>query len=120
MSGERSFLAQHFHDYPELHRDRTNLALHLVLVPMFQAGVAASVAGLALQDAMLVISGLGSATISMIVQGRGHAREATQPKLGDPMNLLARIFAEQFVSFPRFVLGGGWLRAWRASAGSGA
>jgi hypothetical protein len=67
---------------------------------------------------VLVISGLGSSAISMIVQGRGHAREATQPKLGGPLNVLARIFAEQFVTFPRFVLGGGWLRAWRAASAS--
>ena len=27
--------------------------------------------------------------------------------------LLARIFAEQWITFPRFVLGGGFARAWR-------
>jgi hypothetical protein len=30
-----------------------------------------------------------------------------------PLDVLVRIFAEQFVTFPRFVLTGGLARAWR-------
>jgi hypothetical protein len=37
-----------------------------------------------------------------------------------PGNALSRIFGEQFVTFPRFVLSGGWARALRASGGRAA
>jgi hypothetical protein len=116
MSGERSFLAQHMVDYPELHRDRFNLAIHVFLVPMFQAGIVTAIAGAALRDWRYAAAGLASSLVSIVLQGRGHAREEKKPTFGGPLNVVARIFAEQFVTFPRFVLGGGWLRAWRASA----
>jgi hypothetical protein len=31
--------------------------------------------------------------------------------------VVTRIFAEQFITFPRFVLSGGWSRAYRAAIG---
>jgi hypothetical protein len=33
-----------------------------------------------------------------------------------PADFVARILTAQFSRFPRFVLSGGWLRAWRGSA----
>lgn len=61
--------------YARYHRSRTNLILHLVLVPLF--------------------------ILSNLVLLRA---------------LLARsFFAEQWITFPRFVLSGGWLRALRES-----
>jgi hypothetical protein len=49
-------------------------------------------------------------------QGRGHRGEANPPApfLG-PGDVAARFFAEQLINFPRFVVRGGWLRAWRAT-----
>jgi len=32
------------------------------------------------------------------------------------MTVRARIFLEQWITFPRFVLSGGWYHAWRARA----
>jgi hypothetical protein len=52
----------------------------------------------------------------MAVQGRGHRLEKNAPvPFRGPLDVLARIFVEQWVTFPRFVLSGGFARAWRAT-----
>ena len=102
-------------DYPRFHQDRVNLVLHLVMVPAFVAGILGMAACLAagrwLTGAALVLLPF----VSMAVQGVGHRREKVPPlPFTGPANVLGRIFAEQFFKFWVFVLGGGWLRAWRA------
>jgi len=65
----------------------------------------------------LALAGLAAMGISIALQGRGHRGEATPPEpFTSPMNALARIFLEQWLTFPRFVLSGGWLRALRESS----
>lgn len=101
-------------DYPRFHRDRLNLAIHLVMVPIFVVGAVGAV--LSLVWGQWLQAGLFAAVppLSMAVQGLGHKREPAPPLpfqgVGD---VLRRIFAEQFFKFPSFVLGGGWARAWR-------
>jgi len=47
-------------------------------------------------------------------QGRGHAMEAARPvAFRGPADFVARFFVEQWVTFPRFVLSGGFAQAWR-------
>lgn len=49
-------------------------------------------------------------------QGRGHGMEANAPiPSAGPGDMVKRILAEQFVTFPRFGLSGGWVR--RVSCG---
>jgi hypothetical protein len=99
--------------YPVGHRDRRNLALHAVTNPLFLAGtcavVASPAAGLAVGAA-----GLAAMITGMAAQGRGHKQEQTPPvPFRGPADLLGRFFVEQWVTFPRFVLSGGFARAWR-------
>ena len=55
--------------------------------------------------------------VSMILQGRGHKGEAVPPApFSSPANALSRIFLEQWITFPRFVLTGAWWRALHAAA----
>lgn len=111
MQREAGLLAWQWRGYPAAHRDRVNLLLHLVAVPAFIAGVLAMINlawhGLWLGAAFAV----AFTTLAFVVQGMGHRRERQGPVpfegLGD---FLARVFAEQFITFPRFVLSGGWLR----------
>jgi hypothetical protein len=42
---------------------------------------------------------------------------APSPFLG-PRDFAVRLFVEQWVTFPRYVLSGGFARAWRESGGS--
>ena len=103
--------------YPEGHRDRTNLALHLATVPVFMMGTLLVVTSPA-TSLWAAPVGLLAMVGAMAAQGRGHRREGTAPvPFEGPLDVLSRILVEQWVTFPRFVLSGGFARAWR-EAGS--
>lgn len=102
--------------YPEFHRDRTNLLLHIVAVPAFVGSFFSLVA----QLATMRWAGAAGSAVGMIVafglQGIGHKREAAPPiPFAGPADAVTRIFAEQLVTFWRFVFSGGWLAALRSS-----
>lgn len=113
-------LAWQFEHYPLNHADRANLALHAATVPLFVLGLPLFV--LALAGGRLALAGVGLALtlLALAAQGRGHRREPHAPapfrSRGD---MIARLVAEQFVTFPRFVLSGGFARAWRAAGRDG-
>jgi hypothetical protein len=49
-------------------------------------------------------------------QGRGHKGEATRPvPFRGPLDVVARLFVEQWLTFPRYVLSGGFAQAWQAA-----
>lgn len=101
-----------FASYGESHQDRSNLALHIVAVPVFMAGTLAVLASPAV-SLWLAPIGLAAMATSMAVQGKGHAHEAVAPAaFAGPLDVITRIFAEQWITFPRFVLSGGFARAW--------
>jgi hypothetical protein len=55
--------------------------------------------------------------VAFVLQAVGHKREANAPEpFRSPLDVLARILVEQFITFPRFVLSGGFARAWRSAA----
>jgi hypothetical protein len=62
-------------------------------------------------------AGMVAMVAAIAAQGRGHAREAVGPAgfLG-PLDAIVRIFAEQWVTFPRFLASGGFARAWKRAA----
>ena len=106
--------------YPDGHRNRRNLLLHITTVPVFLAGTLLVLAAplVSLWTAPL---GLVAMAGAMGAQGRGHRREETPPvPFAGPADVLARIFLEQWVTFPRFVLSGGFARAWRATVSGAA
>ena len=109
----RSFLAWQWAHYGEGHRDRLNLAIHAATVPIFWLGTCA----LALAPMARVVgatAGVLGLILPVVAQGRGHRGEATAPSpFRGPGDFLARIFAEQWITFPRFVLSGGVARALR-------
>ena len=92
--------------YPEAHRDRRNLALHALTAPLFLAGTL-----------LLFVKpwiGLPLMLVALVAQGRGHKLEKTAPApFEGPLDVPKRFFAEQFVTFPRYVLSGEFARAWR-------
>ncbi len=95
--------------YPTYHRHRTNLLLHIVAVPLFMlASVMIVVAAFRFSLALLA-AGIVGLVLSVAIQGRGHALEAAPPEpFAGPANFIGRLLAEQWVTFPRFVLCGGW------------
>jgi hypothetical protein len=116
--GRTGLLAWQWSLYPDGHRDRRNLAAHVATVPLFLAGTLAVPLSLA-AGPWMALPGIAAMVGAMAMQGRTHRREATppQPFLG-PGDVVLRILAEQWITFPRFVFSGGFARAWRESAWS--
>jgi hypothetical protein len=100
--------------YTNNHQERHNLLIHIVTVPIFWLGSVLLISGLfaSLWGSLL---GLLSMIAAVAAQGRGHRKEANAPEpfLG-PLDVVTRIVAEQWITFPRYVLSGGLLRAWRS------
>jgi len=52
---------------------------------------------------------VGVMVFALVLQGRGHRREAETPTpFAGAADFASRFVAEQWVTFPRFVLSGGW------------
>ena len=110
-------LAWQWRDYAAKHRDRGNLLLHIVAVPLFLVASVALVVALVSRQggvALLAIVGMG---VSVLLQGRGHRREREAPTPFDGAgDFVTRFVVEQWVNFPRFVLSGGWRRNFRGQS----
>ena len=120
MSADRSpnLVAWQWSTYPQAHRSRRNLLLHLFSVPLFVVGSA----GLVVSPLTHGWSALGAVgmVLALALQGRGHAGEAVRPiPFASPWDFLARFFVEQWVNFPRFVLSGGFAEAWKNAGALG-
>jgi hypothetical protein len=110
-------LAWQWEGYSRYHQSRANLLLHMVLVPLFLVGNLALLDGIIRPDWRESAAGAGCMALSIILQGRAHAGEAVPPvPFSSVGNALSRIFLEQWITFPRFVLTGAWWRALRAAA----
>ena len=106
-------LAWQWSIYPSVHRDRRNLVVHLLTMPIFAAGLLAVPVGLVARAWMTAVIGVVSMIAVMIVQGIGHRLEKNPPpEFEGPLDAVRRSFAEQLVTFPRYVLSGEIARAW--------
>jgi hypothetical protein len=100
--------------YPRVHRSRANLLIHIVVVPLFLAGNVALVVALVSRSLALGAVSLVATVLSVILQGHGHKHEQVPPEpFTGPANAVSRIFLEQWITFPRFVISGKWLHAFR-------
>ena len=109
-------LRSQWNGYPRYHQSRVNLLLHIVVVPLFLAGNVALVAAVIERSAALVFFSLVAMVVSIALQGRGHRQEKVPPEpFTSRTNAVSRIFLEQWVTFPRFLISGGWFRAFRQS-----
>ncbi|MGZ3417383.1 MAG: Mpo1-like protein [Polyangiales bacterium] len=98
-------------NYSTAHRSRRNLVLHALTNPLFTGGIVAAVIS---GSVRIAIVGVLAAIVAMALQGRGHAGEEEPPApFRSPVDVIVRIFVEQFVTFPRFVLSGAFFRAFR-------
>lgn len=95
-------------DYHRFHQNPLNRALHLVGVPLFMAGTL--LVPYALATAQWSVAALGP--LAMVVgfglQGLGHTRLEGVPSVPfeGAADAVTRIFAEQFITFWRFVFSG--------------
>ena len=104
-------MAWQWSGYDRNHRDAANLWLHIVAVPVFIGAALGFVSTLLHGYWFAALLALVLMVVAFAVQGLGHKREAEAPVPFDgPFDFLARVFVEQFITFPRFVLSGGWMR----------
>lgn len=97
--------------YSRNHRDRANLLIHMIGVPVFIAGVLAFITQASRAQWFGAAVSMVVAVAAFAVQGLGHKRERVAPEpFAGPGDFVARVFAEQFITFPRFVLMGQWAR----------
>ena len=105
--------------YARYHRSRENLLIHIVAVPLFLSGTVGVVVALFQRSSVVAVISAVVMVIAIALQGRGHKLEAVPPEpFTGPANAVSRIFLEQWVTFPRFVLSGGWVRALREASGT--
>ena len=107
--------------YPAGHTTRANLIIHIITVPIFEAGTLSLVAAPLLSPRYAyALLGLALMVGAMAAQGRGHAGEPQPPvRFRGPLDVIARILAEEWIAFPRFVFSGGFVRAWKATTPRG-
>ncbi len=111
MARDGGLLAWQWDTYARNHCDRLNLLLHFVSVPMFIAGALATVSGLVHGRWLAAAIAFAVMLSAFALQAIGHKREAQAPIPFDgPGDFLGRVFIEQFITFPRFILSGRWIR----------
>lgn len=98
--------------YPGGHRDRKNLLIHGLTVPLFQLGTLALVAS-PFFGALFAAGGTAAMLLALAAQGAGHRQEMPPVPFLGPLDFVSRFFVEQWVTFPLYVLSGGFLRSWR-------
>ena len=101
--------------------DKKNLAFDKMNFILLGIGMAIIIIGF-----LLIVSGVFSLSLvsfavgivgilaGLALQRHGHSleAEASEP-FSDRKDAVQRLVVEQFLTFPRFVLSGGWWRAWR-------
>ena len=113
----RELLRWQYLGYEKYHRSRANLLIHIVAVPLFLFGAAGFMVSIARLSWISAAVSFAALIVSLALQGRGHGLEEHPPEpFTGKTNAVARILLEQSVTFPRFVLSGGWWRALRSSA----
>jgi len=112
--GVSQLLRWQWEGYGRYHQSRANLLLHAVVVPLFLAGNVSLVVALVQGSWSLAVFSIAAMVVSVALQGRGHSKEVVPPEpFTSPFNAVSRIFLEQWVTFPRFVLSGRWSKALR-------
>jgi hypothetical protein len=112
-----ALLRSQWEGYPRYHQSRQNLLLHILFVPLFLVGNVVLLIALAEARWLLALGAVALTALSLAIQGRGHQQEPLRPEpFTGPFNAVSRIILEQWVTFPRFVLSGAWMRAVRGRA----
>jgi len=111
---------QGMHEYERLHRHPINLAVHMATVPIFAIGLLGIVLCPFLPRWELWLgAGVCLGVYSVLLQRFGHRLEAERAPSVGAVRAVAVFLREQFVTFPRFVVDGGWSRSLGWSRGSG-
>jgi hypothetical protein len=105
----RELLAWAWRETPPVHRNVTNLIIHLFAVPLFVVGHLLLLSAVIVFSWWLAALGLLCIVVSLALQRVGHSLEAQQvhPFTGR-RDFVRRLYAEQFCNFWRFLFSGKW------------
>jgi uncharacterized membrane protein YoaK (UPF0700 family) len=102
--------------YSQAHQNRTNLLIHLLAVPAFIVSAVCLVVAIAKLSPVAVVLSAAAMLASVALQVRGHKLEQSQPRpFKSRFDFVRRVVAEQFFTFPRFVLTGRWHKNFTAN-----
>ena len=104
--------------YPEVHSMRSTLLVHVLTVPIFVAATVELLISIVTLQPISALLSLGTMVAAFGVEGFMHKREPKSYAIDGPVDLLTRVFLEHFVTFWRFVLDGGWAKAYREAVPS--
>ncbi|MBC3882211.1 terminase [Undibacterium sp. LX40W] len=105
-----------WNEYHDFHRSRKNLLIHIFAVPLLLIANINLVWALTQSAWIHAIISAGLMLLSLVLQGKGHKIEETPSiPFSSPLNAISRLFVEQWINFPRFVVSGGWWQAFRSS-----
>lgn len=97
--------------YAKYHQNKGNLLVHVFAVPLIWFSVVMFVYGILKFSLVAVFLGFIAIFVSLILQNIGHKREQNPAvPFENKTDFLKRLLCEQFVTFPRFILTGGWSR----------
>ena len=114
----KKLLSWQWEGYQNFHGDKLNLWIHLLSAPLFIMSTFSVIFALANFAWVPAAYSSGSMMVAFMVQALGHAREKNPAiPFEGPGDAITRIFAEQLITFPRFVLSGGWWRAMKSAQG---
>lgn len=100
--------------YAATHRNPINLIVHLIAVPLFVLASLVLLSALFQLSVLPLILGVIGLLAALALQAHGHRLESKpQEPFSDTTDAVQRLLLEQFFTFPRFVLNGGWWRAWK-------
>ena len=90
--------------YSEFHGSKLNIAIHVITVPIFWAGIGILLSAAILLSWQRALIGLGVLFLPLAAQGLGHKKEARAPiPFEGPADFLSRFCVEQLITFPRWI-----------------
>lgn len=105
------FLAWQWSNYSTAHRNKTNLVIHLIAVPLFMYATVLLLYSLFFLSFWALLGAIVCLAVSLALQGRGHRLEQTQPApFKNRADFVWRLITENWITFPRFVISGNWSR----------
>ena len=109
-----NLLAWQWRHYADQHKHPTNLLLHLIAVPLFLLSLVVVLIGLWQLRFVPLVLGIIGLIAALALQAHGHRLEQQSPEpFSGKRDAVKRLLLEHCVTFPRFLLSGGWWRAWR-------
>lgn len=112
----KDLLEWQWQGYVNFHQSRSNLLIHIIAVPVFILAFALFWFSVLHLQLTLTVTAVLCMLVSILLQGIGHKKEQLPPEpFTGAKNAVLRIVLEQLYTFPKFVLTGGWLSAFKRS-----